>query len=487
MKYFSLLLALLCSAALLAQTSEEAFRYSFFDVLGTARSVGVGGTMGAIGGDFTTTSINPAGLAWYRRSELIVTPTLFRTQTESELVGGQGALEEGFNRFGLGGVGIVIANQPRGGKMTTANFAFGMNRVADLNRRFSYEGTTPGSITTRFLELAEGFFEDELPQVSPQEAELAFASGAIFPIGDTSYGSDFGFVEPVLKAQTVETTGSINELVFSLAGNFDEKLLFGATVGVPFFSAEIERRYTERDPEDANAVFTALDFTENVTTTGIGVNAKLGLIYRPIHEVRVGLAMHTPTAFSLEDNFSNSLFYEYVDATGATQRGDATAPTGIQDYNLRTPWRFLFNAGAIVGKKGFVGLEVNYADYGGAEYRFDNPNDAVFAQELSDSISLRYQGSLGVKLGGEYALDQLRLRAGVNFFTSPDAIDEESQVALSGGLGYYWPNVFLDLGYQITERASLFRPYLTVDPPRPLVNNLTTRQRLLLTLGFKFK
>ena len=487
MKFLTSCIALLLTFHLSAQNADEAFQYSFFDVLGTARSVGVGGTMGAIGGDFTTTSINPAGLAWYRRSELVLTPTYFATQTESTLVGGQGAVSDDLSNFGLGGAGLVIANRPARGKLKTANFAFGVNRIADFNQRFTYEGTTPGSITTRFLELAEGFTEDELIRVSPQEAELALVSGAIFPIGETSYGSDFGFFEPVLKAQTVETTGSINELVFSLAGNYDEQLLFGVTVGVPFFSAQTERVYTERDPQDLNDFFTALDFTENVTTTGIGINAKLGLIYRPMHAFRVGLAVHTPTAYSLEDNFNNTLFYEYVDDSGATQRGDASSATGIQDYNLRTPWRFLLNAGTIIGKQGFIGLEVNYADYGGAEYSFDDPRDADFAFELSDSISLNYQGSLGIKLGGEYALDKLRLRGGVNFFTSPDAVDEETQIALSGGVGYYWPNIFLDVGYQIYDRTNAFRPYLTVDPPRPLVNNATTRQRLLLTLGFKFK
>ena len=480
-------LAFLCGLSLFAQTPQEAFRYSYFDVLGTARSVGVGGTMGAIGGDFSTVAINPAGLAWYRRTELTVTPTYFLTGTESQLVGSTGTVADELNKLGIGGVGLVVASQPRRGKLTTANFAFGMNRVADLNQRFTYAGTTPGSLTTRFLELAEGFTPEELRRFSPQEADLAFVSGAIFPIDDFSYGSDFFFDEPVRKAQTVETTGSINELAFSLAGNYDEQLLFGLTVGVPFFSAVTTRTYTERDPNDDNPVFEGLDFTENITTTGIGVNAKLGLIYRPVHAIRVGVAVHTPTRFSLEDNFNNALRYDFTDDLGATQRGEATALTGIQDYNLRTPWRFLLNAGTIVGKQGFVGLELNYADYGGAEYSFDNPADEAFAFELNDSIALNYQSSLGIKLGGEYALQQFRLRAGVNLLTAPELRNDDLRVGLSAGLGYYWKNVFIDVAYQRYDEQVRFRPYLTVDPPRPLVVNDVLRQRLLLTLGFKFQ
>ena len=479
----ALLLFAVCGLS--AQTPQEAFRYSYFDVLGTARSVAVGGTMGALGGDFSTVSINPAGLAWYRRSELVLTPTYFLTNADATLVGANRTVADDLNQLGIAGVGIVVANQPRRGKLATANFAFGMNRVADLHQRFTYAGTTPGTITTRFLELAEGFFENELPRVSPQEANLAFLTGAIFPIGDTSYGSDFFFDEPVQKEQTVETTGSINELAFSFAGNYDEKLLFGLTVGVPFFSAVTERTYAERDPEDTTPVFNELIFTENVTTTGIGINAKLGFVYRPVHAFRVGLAVHTPTNFSLEDNFNNSLFYEYED-DGQVIRNDTVAPTGIQDYNLRTPWRFLLNAGTVIGKQGFVGLELNYTDYGGAEYRFDNPDDEAFAFELNDSIALNYQSSLAVKLGGEYAIQQFRLRGGINLFGSPDRFNDDLQLALSGGLGYYWRNVFLDLAYQVYSETGRFRPYLTVDPPRPLVTTDIRRQRLLLTLGFKF-
>ena len=59
-----------------SQVVTDAVRYSLLDVGGTARSVGIGGAIGALGADFSVLSTNPAGAAAYRRSEFTFTPAL---------------------------------------------------------------------------------------------------------------------------------------------------------------------------------------------------------------------------------------------------------------------------------------------------------------------------------------------------------------------------------------------------------------------------
>ena len=84
-----LLIAFLFSFHLLlpAQNANDALRFSTFDVMGTGRFVGVGGALGALGTEFSVLSTNPAGLALYRSSEVVVTPSVVLSNTNSKLEG----------------------------------------------------------------------------------------------------------------------------------------------------------------------------------------------------------------------------------------------------------------------------------------------------------------------------------------------------------------------------------------------------------------
>ncbi|MCB0644450.1 MAG: hypothetical protein KDC44_22555, partial [Phaeodactylibacter sp.] len=222
------------------QVASDALRYSTFDVTGTARSVGVGSSMGALGTDFAVLSTNPAGLAAYRVSKFTFTPAVFDSRITSLLeadVKNEPNEERDYN-ININNVGLVIASLPNGSKWKTVNFGVGFNRLANYNQRFFYDGSSVGSITDRFVELADGFTADQLDDF---EAGLAYEAGAIWnnnPNDLTFYTTDFLDGEFVERSQVVRTSGNINELVFSLAGNYDEKLMVGGTIGVPFLSFE---------------------------------------------------------------------------------------------------------------------------------------------------------------------------------------------------------------------------------------------------------
>ena len=80
--YVAALLSL-SAATLWAQQEMDAYRYSPMDLNGTARSIGMGGAFGALGGDMSAMSHNPAGIAVYRSSELQTTLALTRTDADA--------------------------------------------------------------------------------------------------------------------------------------------------------------------------------------------------------------------------------------------------------------------------------------------------------------------------------------------------------------------------------------------------------------------
>ena len=80
MKKITYLLAfmLTLSITLFAQGEVDALRFSREDLYGTARAMSMGGAFGALGGDLTGVSVNPAGIAVYRSSEVVGTLNLSR-------------------------------------------------------------------------------------------------------------------------------------------------------------------------------------------------------------------------------------------------------------------------------------------------------------------------------------------------------------------------------------------------------------------------
>src|ERR1044071_5537366 len=68
--------AFLLATRLNAQLPEDAIRMSWTVPSGTARNQAIGGAMGSLGGDITSTFVNPAGIGFYKTSEFVFTPSM---------------------------------------------------------------------------------------------------------------------------------------------------------------------------------------------------------------------------------------------------------------------------------------------------------------------------------------------------------------------------------------------------------------------------
>lgn len=486
LKYIFLTLSLLFTFYLSqAQTAFDALRFSDWQVGGTARTVGVGGALGALGADFAVLSVNPAGLATYRRSEFTITPSLLVTTTDSRLRDGSETplIDDDRSSFNINNVGFVFANRSASPDWTMVNFAIGLNQRANFNQSFFYQGESPGSIVTRWKD-----FANSGEGINDFEEGLAIDAGALFQEdGNDFYFSDFDGIEgsTVMREESVITRGSINELLISFAGNYKEQLMIGVTLGIPFLSFTEEKIYTEDDRELENVpLFNYLTYIQNLNTTGAGINLKLGVIYRINQMIRLGAAVHTPTRFGLDDSFTSDLTYSYTTQTGETSEITAESPDGLFEYRLRTPWRFIGSAGIIVGKNGFISGEVEWVNYQNAS--FDFGEFAASERETNQEIDNLLTQTLNIRLGGELVLDIFRLRAGFQVLNSPLANDDTTNYGYTFGAGLRQRKFFMDFAYQGTTFEESYLPYLVDQAPLQYVDNDVRNGKFMLTVGFRF-
>ncbi|MBX2929444.1 MAG: hypothetical protein KF852_16555 [Saprospiraceae bacterium] len=488
-RFYWVILIALCMAApfiLNAQGYIEALRYSNFEPVGTARSLGSGGAFGALGADFSVVSTNPAGLAWYRRGEFTFSPGFLNSNVNATLLSGQGNPENNANRgnFHIGNLGLVITSDPAGPDWRALNFGIGFNRLQNFNRRLNVRGDSPGSIIDRFQELANSDFG-----LDDFESGLAFDAAAIYDLdGDGFYESDVELAPNSLirREQTITTSGALSELNFAFGANYKDKIMIGATIGLPFLNYTEEKRYDEEDVNQDIPFFDNLQHFERVATTGVGINLKAGIIVRPHQMIRIGAAVHTPTFYRLTDNYYSELTYNYTES-GIAQTGYARSPDGDFRFRLRSPWRFIGSAGVILNKAGLVTVEAEYVNFGSARLGFrDFPVDEEFANER---IENNLRQTLNLRLGAEAAYKAFRFRGGVGVHSYPYITDDETPAnfSFSGGVGVRGNSAFLDLGYRHTVGArETYEPYLTAQAPQQFVENTTQRGLAVLTLGFRF-
>lgn len=496
------LLAAACTFTTYAQDPTDALRLSLLSPQGTARSIGFGNTLGSVGGDFTSLSVNPAGIGIYRKSEIMFTPSMMFSKVEARYnpnnTGYGDAMTDNGQHFALSNFGFVFTAAAKGRRYDRSNwksasFAFGMNRLADFTRNYTYKGNnelTSGS----FVFEADANEKPENISRSYTPAYLGWESylldTATLNGGVSGYRSviDPSAVNPVGQQMTVRERGGISEYVLSWGGNYRDKLMLGATVGFPYVRYLRETTYRENDLSgDPNNRFGSYTYTNDLRTTGLGINAKLGFIYKPVEIFRIGGAVHTPTWFGLHDRQNIGLTAN-TENFGGTNSIDV--PQNEYDYSASTPWRAVASATALFGRYGFISVDYEYVDYRTTRFRFDDA-DRNYQNFVNEQISNTYQGASNIRAGIEIKLDIISLRGGFGYYGNPyneSVYKNGERYDYSAGLGFRMKHSFIDVGFVHHQYKNEEQPYVVgyTNLFSPVAGLRTSQSNAVLTFGWKF-
>jgi len=473
-----------------SQTDVDALRYSITNFGGTARGMGVAGAFGALGGDLTSATINPAGIGIYRSSELVLTPALFNVWNKSNFLDTKD--KEFRYSFNFSNFGLAGSFEQSGSNWKRINYSVGYNRINDFHRKVFFHGyNTQNSMLDRFAELASGSNPNDLSAAYPFNAGLAYETYLINPIptDTTNYSSVIpnGNIEQLQKSNI---RGKIDEWFFNAAANYNEKLFIGATIGLPFLKYQEETTFEEIDFNDSIPDFYSFSVTNNLKTQGYGINLKLGLIYKVNDYVRLGGAIHTPTVFYLEDSYSSFMISDF-DTFGTYEW---SSPEGNYKYKLLTPMKLIGSLAILSKNYGFISIDYEWLDYGQALFDFNSANikEEIIESGINEAIDEKYQPVSNIRIGAEGKMDIYRLRVGYAIYDSPlhpsivtDGGDLK-RTSISFGAGIREKEYFIDLAYVRTTSKEYFSPYDLEATVTPGVLNEITQNNILLTMGLKF-
>ncbi len=489
-----------------AQVGEsDALRYSQDILGGTARFAAMGGAFCAVGGDLSTLSYNPAGVAVFNKNQIEISPG-FTLQSTNASNNGASSTNEA-NAATLQSIGLVGSHKVRkkdkddAGGWKSYDFAFAYNRLNNFNdnvtiQGYSHTSTLLDAITSQ----AQGTNYQNLDQFFTGPA---FQAGLLDTVAGSNASQYFNIIHPSLasgnqdyiqQTENIATTGSMGEFDFSFGGNYNDKLYIGATIGIVNANYNLSDVYTETaEYTDATYGFQNFSLTQNLNTSGTGYNFKLGFIYRIMDWLRIGGAINSPTFFSMSDNFSTSWTAQYSISPYSGNGGQVTTDQygnilGAQtsyNYNLTTPLKAIGGVSAIINKQGIISADYEYVDY--STINISSPDlGGAYTSALNSAIGQDFIQANNLRFGFEWVLYPISLRAGYAIYGNPynsSTVGFSSmRNTYSAGIGLKINNVFLDLAYTLMQYNEVYQLYTEA----PVSNLKTNVSHVIFTLGYNF-
>lgn len=369
-------LVMTMSLAVSAQTSFDAAKLYEEELNGTARYVGMGGAMGALGSDASVISHNPAGIGTYRKSDI---------------------------NFSVSSFGTSVNTDPLATK----------THPITINGRTYYSHNTKSDINLSFDNFSAIF--------SGSDAGNNYVNFGISYRKLQNMDRNLDYVDAFDDADGFEVfreykdnqRNKIHSFDFNLSCNLSDIVYMGMTVGILSTDTWSEGYFYDyydagvlpvtADPEGDGEDYTAVDKMNQAE--GAGWNMSIGTIIRPIPALRLGAAIKTPTYYKQYLEYA-----DYLYAVMGTAK-DGSKFSNSVDYKFSSPWSLDLSAGLTFGGPSFsMALGAEY------EKHFTQRSSlSIGNTRLDNQGAIDYKDFSVIKTGFEINISNLSIRGGYNY------------------------------------------------------------------------
>lgn len=544
---------------MMAQTAIDAGSISQTDLRGSARFMSMGGAFTALGGDISTLNQNPAGIGVYRSSDISATLDI-NLQSAKFRAGGLTNTEDqtkvACNSFGY----IGAVNLGSNSVMPFFNWGVSYSRLASFDRRYSGGMGRIGSSLTNLVAdytnvdeySPETLYSNNYQIYNPYlESSASWSSILMFngyginPVspGASTYTGLYDYGKSTAQASVaVEEKGHVDEYAIDFGGNISDVVYWGIGFGITDIEYRTRAFYSE-SISDANV--SAPDTRTDITYTngnadytlgnykhiwGSGFNFKAGVIFKPINEFRLGIAVHTPTYYNLSYEGGGDMSFTYQSPLYENSKGYSGSTATDEgyldsfDWKCQTPWRLTVGAAGVIGGRAIISADYEYRGANAIKVQDRDGNDYP---DVNDDVKTYYKAQNIMRLGLEYRITpQFSVRAGYVYESSPvttEAMDgysitangpaatyiytsgpgdtetlpsytfDKSTQYITCGLGYRYKNVYADAAFVHRTRKSKFSAFtdynenstgdLIMAPTGTISEN---NNSIVLTVGVRF-
>lgn len=423
---------LLAFVVAFAQGSDDAQLYSQTYYQGTAKAMGMGNALGAVGGDMTAVNINPASLGIYRSNELAMTVGLHDNYQSSTYYNTQ----NGANRIGLSIPNVSYVNAKERSNyraLRFTQFGIGLTRTNDYNIHTYAKGINPTSSkidsylnTINELGLTEYDLQDYAFDLYPAWSTY------LIDLYQDEQGTFFGSPVPqgdVWQGMETDFKGRSEEWTFSGSANYAERLFIGISANLAHIKREGTKVFEESMPidSDIDTDFSRWTYSESLNSVGWGGSLKVGLIFHANRWLRIGAAFHSPTLYNFDESWQTETEAEY-----GNNLYKYISPESHYEYTFIKPLKWVGSMAFVIGQRGIISFDAEYINYASArfnaeDYDYDNVND---------DIKTSFCKTFNFRFGTEWHVGNSYVRFGAGYYGSPFGFDALGGIplVLSSGL-----------------------------------------------------
>ena len=476
MKKLSLLvIGIFSMSNIYAQDISDALRYSQDEIQGSARFRALSGAFGALGGDLSAVSINPASSAVFSQSHASFSLVSADKNNTTNYFGNTEKTNDSKFDLNQGGAAFVFKNN-NNSPWKKFTLAIAYERTNDHNNSWysagvntNDDGNFSNSIASYFYDYADGKRLDEIsafPGESIREAyseigraygyanQQAFLGFESFILeadditndGNTTYTANVNSGNFEHRYTNVET-GYNGKISFNFATQYEDNVYFGVNLNSHFI--DYQRSTSLLEDNNNGGLISSIDFDNALSTTGNGFSFQIGGIFKLSQEFRLGLTYDSPTWYTIEEETSqfldsSELFAQNIDAL------DPQIVNIYPEYKLQTPGKFTGSLAYIFGQNGLISFDYSNKNYANTTFK----PEADYTT-LNADITNTLTSASTYRFGGEYKVKQLSFRGGYRFEESPYAngVTVGDLNGFSLGLGYNFGNTKLDLTFDQAKRS----------------------------------
>lgn len=501
-KLLLLFVGALSVSSIYAQDINDALLYRGGEIQGTARYRALSGAFGALGGDLSAVSVNPAGSAIFTSSFASLSLSNEDKNNKTSYFNGRASSSNSDTSINQAGAVFVLKNTDNNSLWKKFTLSIAYDNTKNYDDDWFAVGKNTNSIDSYFLTSAQGLRLDEISALPGESTSQAYAE-----IG-SAYGYAYqqaflGYDSYILEPETIDddntgyssniaagtfnqeynyaATGYNGKVAFNIGAQYDDNLYLGLNLNSHFLNYE-RSTFLYEENSNVGSLVNQVGFENNIITTGTGFSFQLGSIFKVTDEFRIGLSYDSPTWLTIREETTQ--YIETVrNENGANilQIVDPQIINIFPQYRLQTPGKLTGSIAYIFGKQGLISFDYSRKDY--SKTKFKPTSDLYFASQ-NKIMNNRLTTASTFRVGGEFKVKQLSFRGGYRFEESPykDGVTVGDLNGYSLGLGYNFGNTKLDLTFDQSEQASNYQLYNTglTDATRIDAKN----SNITLSLGF---
>ena len=487
-----------------AQETYESAQLSTQDLNGTAKYIGMGGAMEALGADISTINTNPAGIGMFRKSWIGASAGV--TGQNSSYDGayvGADLGDKGKTNVDFNQLGFVFSSKQ--GRDSWFNFAFNYQKSRNFNQILQASNLLVDASANKVNYMKNYWYKNNY-SLQDRVIEAVVGDRLRFDEND----NEVYYRSANAYAGKYDNRGWISNFDFNISGNIHNRVYLGFTLGIKNVQYRSTNIYDEQLDNYDGGADGLFGFTDERRISGTGIDLKLGAIFRPIEEspFRFGVYVNSPTWYELSCRGDMSAAAEFSTSDGDgnlydyAYDGNSARATYDYDYNISTPWRFGASVGHTFGKMAAVGVTYEYADYSGIKNRIvegtyvdydgftTKQTSKDYQMNANNDIALR--GVSLLKIGAEIKpIPEVAVRFGYNwqsaiykdsgykditidnntaygsvgsYYSTYDFVNWKATHRLTFGLGFnIGKNWGLDLAYQYSTQKGDYYPFTTTE------------------------